>query len=123
MMSLLILNSPILTGWGKYSFRPLDVKEAQKVIKNYQKFEGSSIVSAVGHETTALFLTSLLGVDIPCRRVKVSMPEDGNIAIVLRLQDRLPEGKVLTSEEMKNINHDLALMRWTGGVYRNGRML
>ena len=105
-----ILNSPVLTGWGVYSWTPLTVEEAKELIAKH------GYESAVGHEATAAFLSRLLGVEIPMRRIRVAMGGDteGEFlhAIVLRLRERLPEGKVLSEEEMAKVEYDLGYLEW-----------
>jgi len=106
MKKLLILNSPILTGWGEYSWEPLTLRKAQELAR------ATELVSAVGHEGTASFLTGLLGVKVPVNRIRAQMPEDGQMALVLRLKERLPEGKVLSEEELQKVDYDLGLLSY-----------
>jgi len=62
-------------------------------------------VSAVGHESTAKFLSQLLGFPVPCNRVAVQL-EKWDSAIVFQLiSGRLPEGRVLTEEELATIKY------------------
>ena len=105
---LYILNSPILTNYGKYKFERITIEEAKKLL-SIQKW-----ISAVGHEATAQFLTLLLGINIPFNRVSISMTK-GDQALVFRLKTRLPEGRVLTIEEMKNIDYEIGLLQKIGG--------
>ena len=58
--------------------------------------------SAVGHQATADFIKNLTGIDIPVNRVSLSL-KTGDKILVVQLQGRLPEGKVLTEDEMKQI--------------------
>ena len=70
--------------------------------------EGKEFVSAVGHEATAKILSELLGINIPYNRITVRMqPGDSGVHFVLKT--RLPEGKVLTEEELKTIEFTLVL--------------
>jgi hypothetical protein len=70
--------------------------------------EGKEFVSAIGHEATAKVLSDLLGINIPYNRITVKMkPYDSAIHFVLKT--RLPEGKVLTEEELKELEFTLAL--------------
>lgn len=109
-MRVVLLNSPILTGWGRYSFVPLTVEEARELAER----EGYD--SAIGHESTALFLSQILGLPVECKRRAVAMGWDDeyNKAIVLRLRGRLPEGKVLSGEEIQQVEYDLCLLEWEG---------
>jgi hypothetical protein len=58
---------------------------------------------AVGHEAAATFLLTQLGMDVPCKRITVTM-QPGDSALVLRLKERLPEGKLLSADEMRAVN-------------------
>ncbi len=100
---LYILNSPILTNYGKYKFERITIEEAKKLL-SIQKW-----ISAVGHEATAQFLSQLLGTDIPFNRAQITM-QKGDRAVVFRLIDRLPEGRVLSIEEIKNVRYEIGLL-------------
>jgi hypothetical protein len=70
--------------------------------------EEKEFISAIGHEATAKILSDLLGINIPCNRIAVKMkPWDSAIHFVLKT--RLPEGKVLTEEELKELEFTLVL--------------
>ena len=105
---LYILNAPILPNFGLYRYSTITVEEARKLLMN------NTFISAVGHEATAQFLTLLLGINIPFNRVSISMTK-GDQALVFRLKTRLPEGRVLTIEEMKNIDYEIGLLQKIGG--------
>ncbi len=82
----------------------IDLQTARRIIKEMP------FVSAVGHEATAKVLSELLGVEIPHNRIAVKMKEcDAGLHFVLRT--RLPEGKVLSEEELKQLDFDLVLSR------------
>lgn len=99
---LYLLNSPIVTAYGDWRFEPISVETAQKLLR-----EG--YLSAIGHQASAQILTALLGVEVPVNRVPVYLQPDDQ-AIVLWLKERLPEGKVLTEEEMKTLRFELGLL-------------
>jgi len=102
---LYILNTPILTNYGNYSFRRIDVPGAQEIINEYH----GQFVSAVGHAATAQVLSQILRLPVPCNRVQIKM-EPGDCAIVFRLLQRLPEGKVLSKEELEALPFELGLL-------------
>lgn len=97
---LYLINSPILTSYGEWCFTgPLTVDEAKSRL-------GNDFISAIGHQSGAAFLSILLDMEIPANRIEISM-QPGDAALVLRLKSRLPEGKVLTHEEMRQIPYEL----------------
>ncbi len=100
---LYILNSPIITSYGIYTYKRISKEDAISLLKNNQ------FVSAVGHEPTAQFLSTLFQIPIPMNRVTISM-QTGDQAIVFKLLDRLPEGRVLSLEELKSIRYEIGLL-------------
>jgi len=101
---LYILNTPVLTDWGAYLFRELTHEEAVTLLREHP------FVSAVGHEATAHFLSWLTGLEVPVNRVAVHM-KAGDRAVVFRVLMRLPEGKVLSEEELKRVPFEFGLLR------------
>ena len=58
--------------------------------------------SAIGHESTANFLSKKLSVEIKANRKQIKLDDD-TLLIVVQLMQRLPEGKVLSEEEISRI--------------------
>jgi Domain of unknown function (DUF1874). len=75
--------------------RPVSLEEVKSLLQ--QGFE-----SAVGHESTAAVISALLGVEVPPRRVAITL-STGDRVVVFQLQVRLPEGAVLTAEEVATL--------------------
>jgi hypothetical protein len=75
----------------------ISVQEAKDILSN------NKFVSAIGHEGSAQVLSQLLGIKIPVNRISVFF-EKGDIGIHLFLKQRLPEGKVLSEEELKKLD-------------------
>lgn len=67
--------------------------------------------SAVGHQGSADFLSKLLGFPVPLVRKEVKV-EDGDILVCFKLKTRLPEGVVLTDEEMKKYEWEFLLLHF-----------
>jgi hypothetical protein len=75
----------------------------EKFIKRfYENMQYYEIVSAVGHEATAKFLSKILDFPIPVNRINVEF-RDGDMALVVRIKTRLPEGAVLSEEDLEKI--------------------
>jgi hypothetical protein len=102
-MTVYLLNSLIVpvdfstsrTIWVR--MRRADVDEVRQLLRQ-------GFVSAIGHEGTAKLLTELLDVQVPYNRVSVSL-QPGDIAIHFVLRTRLPEGKILSYEELQNLGY------------------
>jgi hypothetical protein len=102
-MTTYLLNSPVLTGFGKWVFEgPLSVEVARQVL-------AGGFVSAIGHPGAAQFLGKLLAIEVPVSRIAVDM-RLGDRAVVFRLKVRLPEAAVLTDEQMQALPFDLGLL-------------
>jgi hypothetical protein len=65
-------------------------------------------ISAIGHQATATLLSQLLGIEVSFNRVTVKA-EPGDILIHFVLRERIPEGKILTLEELQRLPFDFAI--------------
>jgi len=59
-------------------------------------------ISCVGHESTAKIIEKRTGVKVPVQRISIKL-ERGDRVLVFQLLKRLPEGKVLSEEELLEI--------------------
>lgn len=89
-----ILNTSVLTDYGTYRFEKITLEEARIMAKD--------AISAVGHKGAAEALTRLLGIAIATHRRKVTM-QPGDSALVFKINERLPEGAVLSAEDTLNL--------------------
>jgi hypothetical protein len=75
----------------------ISVEEAKKLISS------TPFTSAIGHEATAKVLSQLLNINIPVNRVSIFMTP-GDVGLHFFLKTRLPEGKVLSEEELRKLD-------------------
>ena len=103
--TLYILNTPILTSYGKYNFREARLIEVRYLLH----LSRGRFISAVGHDATAKLMSKATGFDIPVNRVPIEM-KPGDRAIVFRVLTRLPEGKVLTEKELTMVPYEFGIL-------------
>lgn len=65
--------------------------------------------SAIGHDATSKVMTALLGVEVPVNR-QMFCQQPGQKALVFKLNGRLPEGKILTVEEIQEIGYKFQIL-------------
>ena len=98
-----LLNTPILTEYGGYVFSKIKIAEAKAFLSN------DGFISAVGHQGTADLLSRILEIKIPANRVSIKMAK-GDVAIVFRLLQRLPEGTVLSEQELAKLDYEFGML-------------
>lgn len=103
-LPVVLFNGVIATTNGIYEIEDVDVETAIELIKE------KGFVSAIGHEATAQIMSEILGINIPMNRIQFKQ-EVGQDAIVLQLNVRPEEGKILTIDEMKLIGFGLKIMK------------
>lgn len=104
-MKIALLNTSICTDAGVYSLKDITLEKAKEVIGYYN----GNIDSAVGHQSTAEIMTTLLGVDVPVNR-RLHKQKEGELALVFKLNGRPREGKILTVEEIEEIGYKFQLL-------------
>lgn len=97
-----ILNTSILTDYGLYSYNPISLELAK-----YLAAEGFE--SAVGHQATATIISTLLGISCPVNRVQYKQAPRSQ-ALVFKLNSRVEEGRILSTEEIEEIGYSWSLL-------------
>jgi hypothetical protein len=114
-MKLAILNTSIITAYGNFEYKAISLDDARMLVYNAMEptiSPDSGILSAVGHQATAEFLTESLEIEIPLNRIVLAQ-EVGQSAIVFKLKGRAPEGAILNREEIEKIGYEFGLLTRT----------
>lgn len=101
-MTIYLINSPILPNYGNYQFDPITPEQANNRLSK-------GFISAIGHDATAKLLSHILEPHIPANRIQISL-QTGDVAIIFRLTQRLPEGKILNEAELFASPYELGLL-------------
>lgn len=107
-MKLALLNTTIATTDGTFEVKTISKQEARELIRHYS-FSGDGLDSAIGHTATAEIMSTLLGCTIHPNRQEFEQ-QVSQTALVFKLNSRIPEGKVLTAEEIEEIGYTFKTM-------------
>ena len=102
-LKIAVLNGPIVTSFGNYTYFPIPIESA-KILINAAEFS-----SFVGHESTSVMISELLEKPIGNSRKELKQ-KIGQIALVFRLKQRAPEGKVLNKQELEDIGYEFGIL-------------
>ena len=105
MGKLALLNTSILTTAGAYRLIDITLDDARRIVSDH----AGNLDSAIGHQSTAEIMTTLLGTEIPVNR-QMFTQEVGQAALVFKLNGRPPEGKILTVEEIAEIGYKFQVL-------------
>jgi len=83
-------------GFGAVRFRKISVEEVIDFL------DGKEIVSAVGHQSTADVLTTMLGRTIKANRIMISL-KPGDEMIIATLGFRPEEGRIYDKDELMTL--------------------
>jgi len=104
-MKLALLNTSIITTNGIYKLEDVTLEDAKELInKNVDNLD-----SAIGHESTAIVMSTVLKHVIPIHR-QIFQQQVNQRALVFKLDGRLPEGKLLTPEELQEHGYKFQLL-------------
>lgn len=109
MGKLALLNTSILTTAGAYRLIDITLDDARRIVSDH----AGNLDSAIGHQSTAEIMTTLLGVDVPVNR-QMFAQEVGQQALVFKLNGRPQEGKILSAEEIETIGYKFQLLTRLG---------
>jgi hypothetical protein len=101
--SVALLNTSILTADGEYKMYTISLAQAKELVQN------NNLISAIGHQSTADIMSALLGMKIPANRIQFEQ-QQGQQALVFKLNGRPDEGKILSVEEIEEIGYSFKLL-------------
>jgi len=101
---IFIMNTSIIPPnfEGTIKVKDLSIEEARFLLLN-------DWTSSVGHESSAVVLSLLLGKEIPMNRISIQV-ESGDYIIAFQLKERLPEGFTPNEEDLLNLDYKLRLL-------------
>jgi hypothetical protein len=97
------MNTSIIPNDGVFELKTIPENEARV-------WSEKPWVSAVGHPGTAAVIGSLLGCDVQSNRIQIKFSVEDE-ALVFKLDCRLPEGKVLSEEELKDLPYKWKILK------------
>ena len=106
--TLTLLNTSILTSYGKYSYEPLSLEQARQLLREYRA-NGRLVQSAIGHQSTADLLAMLLETPVAVNRMDFRQTVE-DVALVFKPKQRIGEGRVLTREELETMGYEFGLL-------------
>lgn len=106
-MKLGVLNTSIVTSDGEYYLKTISASDARNYALEAMRKDG--LDSAVGHESTAAIMSTILGVEIPVSR-QLFAQQPGQLALVFKLNGRPENGAELTREQLEEIGFSFKIL-------------
>ncbi|WP_350342846.1 YddF family protein [Proteinivorax tanatarense] len=103
-LPIALFNGTVATTNGLYSIQDISIEDAKNLVEKH------GYISAIGHKATADILSEVLDKNVKMHRVQFQQ-KVGQIAIVLKLNERPPEGSILDKAEMEEIGYKLKIMK------------
>jgi uncharacterized protein 26 len=104
-MKKYVFNTTILTNSGTYRLSDISTERAKEILSD------NDFISAIGHDSTAEIISSVLGINVPMNRINASFEEVGDLAICFKLNSRPKEGSILSLEDLQEIGFSWKLLK------------
>ena len=95
-------------------FKRVDIEDVKKFVI-YAIKHGLEIKSVIGHESTAKILSELLNYNVAVNREMYKM-QKYDLLVVFQLKERLPEGKILSKEELEKLLQEGKVEFWLAWI-------
>lgn len=104
-MRFVFLNTTIATVDGTFRVKTMPLEAIRELLQE----DRAERLSAVGHAATAQIMTELLGESVKENRIQYSQKE-GDVAVCFKLKGRIPEGQILSREQIEEIGYEFKTM-------------
>ena len=98
-----LLNSAILTAYGNFKYKKMELQEVKEFLL------GKNLISAIGNKSTARVISTLLKRECPVNRITYTQGRN-ETALIFKLNERVPEGKILSKKEIEEIGYHWGLL-------------
>lgn len=102
-MTLYLANAFSVTMLDKV---PAKIRVSKVSLFLVRAFLETGFVSVVSHKGTAQVLSEILGFKVPFNRITLKLREEDVLILFQLVGARLPEGRVLTDDELKALQYD-----------------
>lgn len=99
-----VFNTTILTNVGTYKLSDITTEKAREILAD------GNFISAIGHDSTAEIISSVLGINVPMNRINASFDNVGDLAVCFKLNSRPKEGSILSLEDLQEIGFSWKLL-------------
>lgn len=99
-----VFNTTIVVNNGTYRLSDISVEKAREILAD------GNFISAIGHESTANIISTVLGIEVPMNRVNASFDNIGDLAVCFKLNSRPKEGSILSYEDLVEIGFSWKLL-------------
>ena len=105
-----LLNTTVIPNeaYGIWDCKEISQSEAEW-------YASKTFTSAVGHESTAEIMSTILRVTVPVNRISVA-PNEGDQLLCFKLNQRAPEGVILSKEQIEELGYHWVLMTYHGTI-------
>ncbi len=104
-----VLNTTVVPCEGLWDVQKCTLEYARDLTGRKDHKGQPCFTSAVGHESTATLISTLLETAVPVNRIAVA-PKVGDVLLCFKLKQRAPEGKILSVQELENLGYEFFLM-------------
>lgn len=85
------------------TFEPVPEGCVREILQRVAQENPENLLSIVGHESTAKLFSEVLGIEVPANRTNYTFQVGDALIVGVPNTPRLPEGKVLSKEELEKL--------------------